>query len=309
MIPLDQVREAAERARPFAWRTPLLPLGDGRWLKLELLQPTGSFKVRGFFAAALTLPDEQRRQGLITVSAGNAAVACSYAAHRLGVPCRVVMLDTAPAPKVDGVRGFGAVPVFKPRPELLAWMAERGWQSEPEAFIHPFADPVVQAGHGGIGLEIADALPDVERILVAVGGGGLITGIASAIKQLKPSVEVVGVQSDGYPLWPRTFAEGIPPALTPATIADGTSAPYDAAMHRALRECVDRWVTVPEAELRAGVVELARAGKVVAEGAGALAYAALRQLDVGPPTVAVISGGNIATTLLAKLLSQPPTVR
>lgn len=309
MVPLDQVRDAAARARPFVWRTPLLPLGDARWLKLELLQPTGSFKIRGFFAAALALPDDRRRRGLATVSAGNAAVACAYAAHRLGVPCRVVMLDTAPAPKVDGVRQFGAVPVFKPRSELLAWMAERGWESEPEAFIHPFAHPVVQAGHGGIAVEIAEALPDVERIVVAVGGGGLITGVASAIKQLKPSVEVVGAQSDGYPLWPRTFAEGTPPALTPATIADGTSAPYDPAMHRALQECVDRWVTVPEDELRSGVVELARTGKVVAEGAGALAYAALRHLDARGPTVAVVSGGNIAPTLLVELLRQAATVR
>jgi threonine dehydratase len=309
MITLTEVRAAAERARPFVRRTPLLPLDDGRWLKLELLQPTGSFKVRGFFAAALALPDEQRQRGLITVSAGNAALACSYVAHRLGVPCRVVMFDTAPAPKVEGVRGLGGQPEFKTRPELLAWMAERGWESEPEAFIHPFADPVVQAGHGGIGLEIVEELPDVKRIVVAVGGGGLITGMASAVKQLKPSVEVVGAQSDGYPLWPRTFAEGTPPALTPATIADGTSAPYDAAMHEALSECVDRWVTVPEAELRAAVVELAKTGKVVAEGAGALAYAALDHLDAGPPTAAIISGGNIAPTLLAELLDQPLGVR
>ncbi len=309
MIPIAEVRAAAERARPFVRRTPLLPQDDGRWLKLELLQPTGSFKVRGFFAAALALPDQQRQRGLITVSAGNAALACSYVAHRLGVPCRVVMFDTAPAPKVEGVRGLGGQPEFKTRPELLAWMAERGWESEPEVFIHPFADPVVQAGHGGIGLEILEELPGVGRIVVAVGGGGLITGVASAVKQLKPSVEVVGAQSDGYPLWPRTFAEGTPPALTPATIADGTSAPYDAAMHEALSECVDRWVTVPEAELRAAVVELAKAGKVVAEGTGALAYAALDRLDPGPTTAAIVSGGNIAPKLLAELLDQPLGVR
>jgi len=309
VIPLAEVRAAADRARPFVRRTPLLPLDDGRWLKLELLQPTGSFKVRGFFAAALALPDEQRQRGLITVSAGNAALACSYVAHRLRVPCRVVMFDTAPAPKVDGVRGLGGQPVLKTRPELLAWMAERGWESEPEAFIHPFADPVVQAGHGGIGLEIVEELPDVGRIVLAVGGGGLITGVAGAVKQLKPSVELVGVQSDGYPLWPRTFAEGTPPALTPATIADGTSAPYDAAMHEVLSECVDRWVTVPEAKLRAAVVELAKAGKVVAEGAGALAYAALDRLDAGPTTAAIVSGGNIAPKLLAELLDQPLGVR
>jgi threonine dehydratase len=302
VIPLAQVIAAHELARPFVRRTPLLGLDGGRWLKLELLQPTGSFKVRGFFAAALALPETERARGLLTVSAGNAALACAHVANRLGVPCRVVMFDTAPAPKVDGVRGLGGTPVLLPRPELLAWMAGHGWESEPETFIHPFADPAVQAGHGGAGLEILEDLPDIERLVVAVGGGGLVGGVASAVRQLRPSVEIVGVQSDGYPLWPRTFAEGSPPALTPATIADGTSAPYDPRMHELLAECVDRWVTVPEARLRAAVAELAATARVVAEGAGALAFAALDQLPSGPPTAAIVSGGNIAPALLAELL-------
>jgi threonine dehydratase len=212
------------------------------------------------------------------------------------------MFDTAPPPKIDGVRALGATPLLKSRPDLLEWMAAAGWESEPEAFVHPFADPAVQAGHGGVGLEIVDDLPEVERVLVAVGGGGLVTGVASAVKQCRPGVEVIGVQSDGYPLWLRTFAEGSPPALTPQTIADGTSAPYDAVQHRRLAECVDRWVAVPEDRLRRAVAGLATAGKVVAEGAGALPYAALDLVPAGPPTVAVISGGNIAPALLADLL-------
>jgi threonine dehydratase len=303
VIPLDQIRAAVERARPFVRRTPLQPLDGGRWLKLELLQPTGSFKVRGFLAAALALPEERRARGLLTVSAGNAALACAYAARCLGVSCRVVMFDTAPPPKIEGVRGLGGTPILKSRAELLAWMAERGWECEPEAFIHPFADPTVQAGHAGVGLEIVEDLPDVERVVVPAGGGGLVTGVASAVKQRRPGVEVAGVQSDGYPLWPRTFAEGAPPALTPATIADGTTAPYDPGQHELLRSLVDRWITVPEDRLRRAVVELAAAGKVVAEGAGALSYAALDQLPAGPPTVAVVSGGNIAPALLAELLA------
>ncbi len=306
MLPLEQVRAAAGRAAPFVRRPPLQPLDGGRWLKLELLQPTGSFKVRGFLAAATALPEERRAAGLLTVSAGNAALACAYAARRLGVPCRVMMFDTAPAPKVDGVRALGAVPTLLPRRELLEWLAGRGWESEPEAFIHPFADPDVQAGAGGIGLEIVEDLPDVERVVVAVGGGGLITGVASGLKGLRPDVLVVGAQSAGYPLWPRTFAEGTPPTLVPATIADGTSAPYEAAMREHLARCVDRWVTVPEARLRAAVPELAATGRVVAEGAGALAFAALDQLPPGPPTVAVVSGGNIAAGLLAELLLARP---
>src|ERR1700688_236321 len=159
LIGIDRVRAAAERARPHIQRTPLVPV-EGALLKLECLQPTGSFKVRGFFAAALVLPADQLRRGLITVSAGNAAQACAYVAKKLGVSCRVVMYDTAPPPKVEGVKRWGAVPILMPRDAMLEWMATEGWKSEPESFIHPFAEPEVMAGHGGLGLELMEDLPD-----------------------------------------------------------------------------------------------------------------------------------------------------
>jgi len=276
---------------------------DGALLKLECLQPTGNFKVRGFFAAALALPEERRSRGLITVSAGNAAQACAYAAKALGVPCRVVMYDTAPATKIDGVKRWGGEPMLLPRPKLLEWLANEGWKSEPEAFIHPFADTEVMAGHGGLGLELVEAITDLERVVIPVGGGGLIGGTASAIKALRPEVEVVGVQSDGYPMWTRALEAGGSVSITPDTIADGTTAPFDARMLGLMREVVDTWITVPESRLRRAIPELAVAGKVVAEGAGALAYAALEQLQPGPTTVAVVSGGNIDPKLLATLLS------
>jgi threonine dehydratase len=275
---------------------------DGALLKLECLQPTGSFKVRGFFAAALALPEDKRSRGLITVSAGNAAQACAYAAHSLGVPCRVVMYDTAPAPKVEGVKRWGGKPVLMPRPALLDWLSNEGWKSEPEVFIHPFADPEVMAGHGGLGIELVDDVPDLARVLIPVGGGGLIGGTASAIKGLRPDVEIIGVQSDGYAMWARALEADGPVSITPDTIADGTTAPFDARMLPLMKELVDRWLTVPEPRLRAAIAELAVAGKVVAEGAGALAYAALEQVPPGPGTVAVVSGGNIDPKLLASLL-------
>ena len=302
MIEIRRIRAAADRARPHVMRTPLVPV-EGALLKLECLQPTGSFKVRGFFAAALLIPQERLRKGLITVSAGNAAQACAYVARELGVPCRVVMYDTAPPPKVEGVKRWGGVPIPMPRDEMLRWMAEKGWQGEPEAFIHPFADDEVMAGHGGLGLELVEDVPDLARVIVPVGGGGLIGGVASAIKALRPEVEVIGVQSDGYPLWTRCLEAGGPVAIKPETIADGTTAPFDARMFELLKECVDRWLTVPEPRLRAAVPQLASAAKVVAEGAGALAYAALEQLEPGPRTLAVVSGGNIDPRLLASLLS------
>ena len=301
VVNLERIREAAERARPHVMRTPMVPV-EGALLKLECLQPTGSFKVRGFFAAALALPPGRLRRGLITVSAGNAAQACAYVAKQLGVPCRVVMFDTAPAPKVEGVKRWGGKPIPMPREELFEWMSAEAWTKEPEAFIHPFAEPEVMAGHGGLALEVLEDVPDVERILVPVGGGGLIGGIASAMKQVRPKVEIIGVQSDGYPLWTRSLEAGGPVAVKPDTIADGTTAPFDARMFELLKECVDRWLTVPEPRLRSAVPQLASAAKVVAEGAGALAFAALEQLEPGPSTVAVISGGNIDSKLLADLL-------
>jgi len=275
---------------------------EGALLKLECLQPTGSFKVRGFFAAALTLPKERLAKGLITVSAGNAAQACAYVAHALEVPCRVVMYESAPATKIDGVRRWAATPVLLPRDKVLEWLNTQAWRSEPETFIHPFADPTVMAGHGGIALELLDDIPDLARVVVPVGGGGLIGGIASAVKALKPEVEVVGVQSDGYASWTTWLSARGPAAITPDTIADGTTAPFDAGNFELVKECVDRWITVPEPRLRAAISELASVAKVVAEGAGALAYAALEQLEPRPVTAALVSGGNIDTKLLASLL-------
>jgi threonine dehydratase len=301
VIALDRVRAAADRARPHVLRTPLVPV-EGALLKLECLQPTGSFKVRGFFAAALALSPQQLERGLITVSAGNAAQACAYVAHRLGVGCRVVMYDTAPPPKVEGVKRWGGTPIPMPREEMLRWMANEGWAGEPEAFIHPFADTEVMAGHGGLGLELLEDVPDLARVLVPVGGGGLVGGVASAIKALRPGVEVIGVQSDGYPLWTRCFEAGGPVPIKPDTIADGTTAPFDGRMFELLKGCVDRWLTVPEPRLKSALPELSTAAKVVAEGAGALTFAALEQLEPGPRTVAVVSGGNIDPKLLASLI-------
>jgi threonine dehydratase len=302
MIRVDWIRAAAERARPHVLRSPMMPV-EGALLKLECLQPTGSFKVRGFFAAALALEPEKLGRGLITVSAGNAAQACAYVAKSLGVPCRVVMYETAPPLKIDGVKRWGATPILMPRDAMLQWMADEGWRSEPETFLHPFAEPQVMAGHGGLALELLEDVPDVARVLVPVGGGGLIGGVASALKALRPAVEVIGVQSDGYALWTKSFEAGGPVAIKPDTIADGTTAPFDPRMFELLKQCVDRWLTVPEPRLRAAIPELAIAAKVVVEGAGALTFAALEQLEPGPPTVAVVSGGNIDPMLLAGLLS------
>lgn len=299
-----RVREVARMLAPHIRRTPLIPTPAGGFLKLESLQPTGSFKVRGFFAAANIVDREQVARGLLTVSAGNAALACAYVARALRVPCRVVMLDTAPALKVNGVRDLGANPVLMPRDRLFEWITARAWEHDPEVFIHPFADDAVIVGHSSIVPEILADMPDVERVIVPVGGGGLISGIALGFAALKPSVQVVGVQSDGYPLWQQAFATNGPPTLTPGTIADGTSAPFNPVMFERLRALVHEWVLVPEAMLRRTVARLATEVKVVAEGAGALAYAAMVQQGSSPRTVAILSGGNLDASRLAELLTE-----
>jgi threonine dehydratase len=306
MIPIERIRAAAERAAPHVLRSPLLPLDGRTHLKLDCLQPAGSFKVRGFFARALQLNAEERARGLLTVSAGNAAAACAYVANRLGLRCRVVMYEEAPQAKKENVRRWGATPVFLSHDAVHAWLHDRCWETEPETFIHPFADPEVMAGHGGLALELLDQLPEVERVVVPVGGGGLAGGVASAFRSLKPAVRIVAVQSDGYPSMSQSLAAGGPVDLQPHTIADGTTAPVDPANLALLRELVDEWVLVPEARLKPKIGELAARAKVVAEGAGVLAYASLEQLESGPVTVAVVSGGNLAPELLAECLASGP---
>lgn len=297
-----RVHEVARLVAPHIRHTPLIRSPTGGFLKLESLQPTGSFKVRGFFAAAHVIDRERIARGLLTVSAGNAALACAYVARELRVPCRVVMFDTAPALKANGVRALGADIVLMHRDQLFEWIATRAWEQDPEVFIHPFADEAVIIGHSSIVPEILADLPEVECVLVPVGGGGLISGIALGFAALKPEVQIVGVQSDGYPLWPEAFATNGAPPLTPHTIADGTSAPFDAVMFERLRSLVHEWIVVPEATLRATIPRMASELKVVAEGAGALAYAAMVDGRSTPATVAILSGGNIDPSLLAELL-------
>ena len=298
------MHEITRLLAPHIRHTPLIPTPAGGYLKLESQQPTGSFKVRGFFAAAHLMERERVARGLLTVSAGNAALACAYVAGSLGVPCRVMMYDTAPALKLNGVRALGATPVQLPRERLVEWIAARAWEQEPEVFIHPFANDTVITGHSSIVPEILADLPDVERVFVPVGGGGLICGIALGFAALKPDVHVIGVQSDGYPLWQQAFALNGPPDLTPRTIADGTSAPFDPVMFERLRSLVTEWALVPEPTLRKTVARLATDVKVVAEGAGALAYAAMLDAQPTSRTVAILSGGNIDASLLGELLTE-----
>jgi threonine dehydratase len=299
----DEAHGIARQLAPHIRNTPLIPAPGGGFLKLESMQPTGSFKVRGFFNAAHAIDPERIARGILSVSAGNAALACAYVARALHVPCRVVMYENAPRPKLDGVRALGAEPLLMPREGVLDWIARRGWEGEPEAFVHPFADPDVIRGHSSIVPEILADCPDVERVLVPVGGGGLICGVALGFAALKPDVQVAGVQSDGYPLWQQAFAAGGAVPLIPSTIADGTTAPFTDVMYQRLGVLVHEWIVVPELDMRAAITRLATSAKVVAEGAGALAFTAMEREPDKAHTVAILSGGNLDPSVLAELLT------
>jgi len=307
MIPLSEIRAAAERIRGHVHRTPLLSsrsIGEaagGRvFLKGESFQKTGSFKPRGALNKVLSLPGEDRGRGLVTVSAGNHAQAVAWAAARTGVACAVVMPAKAPAPKVAAVRGYGARIVFH---DDNATLFDRLRELEKETgyvFVHPFDDPVVLAGAGTAGLEIVEDLPDVSVVVVPVGGGGLMAGVASAVKQMRPSVRVVAVElAEGPGLAPALAAGKPVPVSRPArTLADGLIPPFVGALPLAIaRETLDAIVSVTEEEIAGAMRRLLTRAKLYAEGGGAAATAALLAgkvaLREGDVVAVLVSGGNV----------------
>jgi threonine dehydratase len=308
MITIDDVRAAAKSVAGVALRTPLLPLMPGFWLKPENLQPVGAFKVRGAMHALLSLPPDARAAGVITHSSGNHGQALAYAGRIVGAPVTVVMPDVAPAVKVEATRAHGAEIIFvspaqrEARTAQLA--AERGL-----TVIPPYDHPDIIAGQGTVGLEIAEDLPDVDVVLVPVGGGGLASGVATAIKALVPGAVVIGVEPALAADAADSLAHGeLRPWATEdryRTMADGLRTSLSELTFAHLRERLDKIVTVSEEEILTTVSLLARTARIVAEPSGAVTTAAyLHHRDQLPPgrTVAVVSGGNIDPALLAGLL-------
>jgi threonine dehydratase len=307
LIPLSRIREAAERLAGRIHRTPLLSAsGLGRragvalYLKCENLQKTGSFKPRGALNKVMSLSPEERARGLVTVSAGNHAQAVAWAGRIVGASCTVVMPTAAPASKIEATRGYGAeIVLHEDRATLFDKLAEvraaRGL-----SFVHPFDDPDTVAGAGTTGLEILEDLPDVEVILVPVGGGGILSGIASAVKAVRPSVRVVGVELAEGPGLAPALAAGRPVTVTRpwGTIADGITPPFVGTLAVSIaKEAVDDVVGVSEEEIIEAMKLLMTRAKLYVEGAGAAATAALLagkvRVKPGERVVALISGGNV----------------
>ena len=315
MIPLSEIRAAAERIRGQVHRTPLLSsaqlgarAGARLHLKCENLQKTGSFKARGALNKVLSLSDAERGRGLVTVSAGNHAGAVAWAARIAGCAAVVVMPEGAPASKIEAVRGYGAEIVFHPDRATLFDRLNEVREARGLTFVHPFDDAVLLAGAGTAGLEIVEDLPDADVVVVPVGGGGLLGGVASAVKQVVPRARVVAVELEAGPGLAPALAAGKPvPVARPATLADGMTPPFVGALPLAIAsEAVDEIVAVTEAEIREAMRLLLTRAKLYVEGAGAAATAALLagkvRLGAGARVAALVSGGNIDLDKIAGLV-------
>jgi len=306
LVGIEEIRRAAVAVMPYLHRTPILGsrtlssrLGCTLHLKAELFQRTGSFKPRGGLNELLHLEPEARRRGVITISAGNHAQGVAYAAGIAGVPATVVMPATAVPAKVEATRGYGAEVVLGGDVHEAFEIVERLRRERDLAFIHPFDSPRLVAGHGTLGVEIVEDVPDVDAVIVPVGGGGLIAGVAAALRTPSSRVRVFGVEPEGAPGMTRALAAGEPVHLEQVeTIADGLAPPFVGELNlEHVRRQVEDVVLVTDDEIRAAMRLLAERCKLVAEPAGAASVAALLagKLPIAPGSnvVAVVSGGNL----------------
>ena len=318
--PLDAVRpvtlEEIERARTTisrtVLRTPLvrLELGAGRpeiRLKLENLQPTNSYKLRGAANAIALLPESDRSKGVWTISAGNAGQGIAYAARQAGVACSVVVIETAPAAKIERMKALGAK--LLPVSYEIAWQAleARAFPGIEGTFVHPFDDHNFIAGHATMGLEILEDAPATAAVVAAIGGGGLISGIASAIKARSPQVKVFGAEPETAAPAARSFALRSPqvfPGWTASFVDGAGGKSLFPRMWERMRPIVDGSIVVSLEQTKRAMRMLAAKSRVVAEGAGALALAAALTGEAGPgPIVVVVSGGNIDLQKFCEILA------
>ena len=301
-ITLSEIRDARKRIAGTIVRTPLirLDLGPGSpdiRLKLENLQPISAYKLRGAANAVALLSDAERRRGVWTISAGNAGQGVAYAARSAGVPCTVVAIETAPAAKLERMRALGAELVLVSYARAWQALDDRTYPGVEGTFIHPFDDQNFIAGHATMGLEILEDAPDTGVIIAAIGGGGLITGVASAVKALKPETKMWGAEPETAAPLARSFAKGSAQEFPEwkATFVDGAGGKsVFPRMWQRMQPVVDGCIVVSLNEVKHAMRLMAEKARVISEGAGALALAAALTGKAGPgPVVAIVSGGNI----------------
>ena len=312
-IALSDIEAARERIKGTVLRTPLvkLDLGPGApdiRLKLENLQPTNAYKIRGGANAVAALSDEQRSRGVWTISAGNAGQGVAYAARSFGIPCTIVAIETAPQTKLDRMRALGAkiVPVSYDR----AWVAAESHEFPgiDATFVHPFDNHEFIAGHATMGLEILEDCPDVRTVICAIGGGGLITGVGSAIKAKRPETKVLGAEPETAAPYALSLREGGPRKYEDwrASFVDGAGGQsVTERMWQRMRPVTDGAITVTLKQTAEAMRLIAEKARTIAEGAGALSLAAaLSDRSLDEPIVCVVSGGNIDLAKFAELVVQ-----
>jgi threonine dehydratase len=311
-IALEEIEAARERIAGTILRTPLVRLDLGKdgpdiRLKLENLQPTNAYKIRGAANAVARLSDEERARGVWTISAGNAGQAVAYAARDAGIPCAVVAIETAPQTKLDRMRALGATIV--PVSYEQAWQAAEAhaFDGMDGTFIHPFDNEDFIAGHGTMGLEILEDAPDVRAVIAAIGGGGLITGVGSAIKALRPEVKILGAEPETAAPYDLSLKQGAPSKFPDwqASFVDGAGGQsVTKRMWERMAPVVDGSIVVTLDQVREAMRLQADKARVIAEGAGCLALAAALSGQAGEgPIVCVVSGGNIDLKKFAELVA------
>jgi threonine dehydratase len=301
-ITLAEIHAAQARIAGTIQRTPLVKLQMGKGypdihLKLENLQPINAYKLRGAANAVAMLSDDERKRGVWTISAGNAGQGVAYAARAAGVPCTVVVIETAPEAKKERMKALGAKLIMVPFPVAWQAMDDRSFDGVEGMFVHPFDDHNFIAGNASVGLEILEDLPDVKAVLGAVGGGGLVTGVASAIKAIKPDVKVFGVEPETAAPAALSYKKGSAQEFTNWThsFVDGAGGKsVFPRMWDRMKDLVDGYFVVSLDETKNAMRLMAEKARVISEGAGALALAAALRGDAGEgPVVAIVSGGNI----------------
>jgi threonine dehydratase len=301
-IGLAEIQEAQRRIRKTILRTPLVRLELGAGfpdirLKLENLQPINAYKLRGAANAVAMLSESERKRGIWTISAGNAGQGVAYAARQAGVPCTVVVIETAPESKVERMRSLGAKLI--PVPYDVAWKAldERSYVGAEGTFVHPFDDHNFIAGHATMGLEILEDAPDTAAVIAAIGGGGLITGVGSALKLLNPAIKVWGAEPETAAPTALSFAKGSAQAFKgwQSSFVDGAGGQsVFPRMWERMQPVVDGCIVVSLEDTKKAMRLLAERARVIAEGAGALSVAAALSGGAGAgPIVAIVSGGNV----------------
>lgn len=303
MIALEEIRRARERIGGDVLRTPLVPYDERIWLKLECLQPIGSFKLRGALSAVRAASRAELAGGVVTASAGNMAQGVAWAAREAGVRARIVVPESAPRAKLDAVERLGGEIVPVSREAWWQAMVDRRYEGVDGLFVHPVEDDAVMAGNGTIGLELVEDLDAFDAVVIPWGGGGLTTGIASAVKALRPHVRIVTAEPEPAAPFAAALRAGGPVDIDyRPSFVDGAGGPsLLPTMWDRARPLVDESVVVPLDEVAEAMRLLATRAHVVAEGAGALALAAALRRD--DRCICIVSGGNVDAAVLAQVLA------